>query len=149
VKSGKSMKATHPVQTTYQADLQAFNGLVLAWSPDGSKFVFSTADGLFSLDHNGTNQTQLTHDLTRITNIAWSPDSQQIAFLASASRQIPPNLFTIRADGSSLVNLTNSNLGGQFRFSWSSDGDWLVYDSAKDTGHGNIFISNADGSQQY
>ena len=27
----------------------------LAWSPDGSKFVFSTVDGLFSMDRNGTN----------------------------------------------------------------------------------------------
>ncbi len=121
----------------------------LAWSPDGSKFVISSADGMFSLDRNGTNQTQLTHDLSNITNIAWSPDSQRIAFFAHASHQAPPNLYTIQADGSGLVNLTNSNLGGQFGFSWSPDGHWLVYDSAKDTGHGNIFISNADGSQQY
>ena len=131
-------------EKTLQASVRDF-----AWSPDGSKFVFSTADGLFSLDRNGTNPIQLTHDLTGISNIAWSPDSQHIALFAHASRQASPNLYTIQADGSGLANLTNSNLGGQFGFSWSPDGSWLVYDSAKDSGHGNIYISNSDGSTQY
>ena len=131
-------------EKTLQASVRDF-----AWSPDGSKFVFSTADGLFSLDRNGTNLVQLTHDLTGISNIAWSPDSQHIALFAHASRQAPPNLYTIQADGSGLVNLTNTNLGGQFGFSWSPDGSWLVYDSAKDSGQGNIYISNSDGSTQY
>ena len=121
----------------------------LAWSPDGSKFVISSVDGIFSMDRDGSHATQLAPDLVGISNTVWSQGSQWIAFFAHASRQAPPNLYTIRADGSGLVNLTNSNLGGQFGFSWSPDGNWLVYDSTKDSGHGNIFVSNPDGSKQY
>ena len=121
----------------------------LAWSPDGSKFVISTADGMLLINRNRSNQIQLIPNLFSIANLVWSPDGKYIAFLASASRQAPPNLYTIQTDGSSLVNLTNSSLGGASTASWSPDGNWLVYDSPKDSGHGNIFVSNPDGSQQY
>ena len=121
----------------------------LAWSPDGSKFVISTADGMLLMDRNRSNPAQLIPNLFGIANLVWSPDGKYIAFRASASRQAPPNLYTIQADGSRLVNLTNSSLGGASTASWSPDGHWLVYDSPKDTGHGNIFLSNPDGSQQY
>ena len=121
----------------------------LAWSPDGSKFAISTADGLLLMDRNRSNPIQLIPNLFGIANLVWSPDGKYIAFRASASRQAPPNLYTIQADGSGLVNLTNSSLGGASTASWSPDGNWLVYDSPKDSRHGNIFVSNPDGSQQY
>jgi DNA-directed RNA polymerase specialized sigma24 family protein len=41
VKSGKSMKGTHPIQIAGQADLQAFNGLVLACQDEAFTLAYS------------------------------------------------------------------------------------------------------------
>ena len=121
----------------------------LAWSPDGSQFAVGTSDGMLLMDRNGSYQNQFAPNLFRISDLAWSPDGRYIAFLASAARQAPPDLYTIHAYGSGLVNLTQSPLGVVSPASWSPDSNWLVYDSPIDSGRGNIFLSNPNGSKQY
>jgi Tol biopolymer transport system component len=60
------------------------------------------------------------------------------------------DIYTMNPDGSGLVNLTNTMLGGFFQFQphWSPDGTKiaLVVSPALGSTQGSIFVMNADGS---
>jgi TolB protein len=83
-----------------------------AWSPDGSKIVYSCRVGpvnpvtgfrsfrICVINADGTGMQQLTNEADPIGDLTatWSPDGQQILF----HRQVPPDgqqLFVINADG--------------------------------------------------
>lgn len=61
----------------------------LAWSPDGSRLVFSTGDGVMTFLSDGTYPTTLVSG----GYAAWSPDGSRIAFVRGRA------LFTMAADG--------------------------------------------------
>jgi hypothetical protein len=59
----------------------------LAWSPDGKSLLYVApregVDQILKVDSTGLNLQQLTHDVTRKSSPRWSPDGQQIAYLAT------------------------------------------------------------------
>ncbi len=71
-------------------------------------------------------------DLTRISytinpwdqNRIWSPDSQKISFLTH--RDGNSEIYTINADGSGLINLTNS-AEDEYEQIWSADGTKIAF----------------------
>jgi TolB protein len=125
----------------------------LASSPDGSRLLVATIHNLYLMNLDGSNRVRLARDLEAFTDPLWSPDGQWISFYASTPHTSLPedhsDLYTVRLDGSGLVNLSNSPFGGNNTAAWSADGKWLVYGSRKDSGKDNIFVSNSDGSEQY
>jgi Tol biopolymer transport system component len=81
-----------------------------AWSPDGSKIVFeSDRTGIVQvwlMDANGNNETQLTFDSVRKTQLPdWSPDGSKIAYTAATN---PPGgqIMVMNADGSNQHAIT-------------------------------------------
>ena len=79
---------------------QLMEGGRALWSPDGSRILFSKADGngkpqLFVRSEDGLI-TQLTHSEHAPRSMAWSPDGSMIAFVARAPKksdwtiQLPP-----------------------------------------------------------
>ncbi|GEM_PF-3423827 len=100
------------------------------WSPDGKKLTYSTPEGLFIIDVDGTNKIKLAKGMHHV----WSPDGKKIAYSDSS------NLWVMNPDGTGKTMIVE---GGLYRsiFSWSPDGKKIVY--GKDEA---IYIVNADGS---
>ncbi len=72
----------------------------LSWSPD---------DQLYTINAGGDQLNQLAPRLrpSGISELAWSSDSQQIAFIFNEILEKKSNLYVINRDGSGLTKLTN------------------------------------------
>jgi Tol biopolymer transport system component len=80
-----------------------------AWSPDGSKIAYSTTDGLFIMDPDGTNKIEVLCQSNHIATFdqSWSSDGLKIAYsLSSAVIGDTTGIYAVRIDGSSCSHLT-------------------------------------------
>lgn len=81
------------------------------------------------------------------TDPAWSPHGRRIAFARTIDGH--PHLFLANADGSGLRQITGGPDDDE-RPSWSPDGRFLVFCSARGggrgQGHANLFVVRPDGS---
>ncbi len=120
------------------------------WSPDGKQIAFvSNRDGnneIYVMNADGTNTRNLTQSPNEDSRIAWSPNSQQIAY-TSASHGGNPDIFVINADGSDRKQLT-SDQGRDDLPQWSPDGQWIAY-IATPRGFSDIYMIKPDGSQSF
>ena len=86
----------------------------VSWSPDGKFIAFATGESnnqkLYTMSADGSNLTQLAPrlNLSVIYKLAWSSDSQQIAFAFNKNPGDKSNLYVINRDGSGLTKLTNN-----------------------------------------
>ncbi len=105
------------------------------------------------LCYNSFLMAQTDHTETvmirRLTNVIdsypmLSPDGKWIAF--QSNRSGVWNIYTIRPDGSGIVNLTHSP-GPDYNPIWSPDGTKIVFASERDR-DSEIYVMNADGSGQ-
>ena len=122
------------------------SGLSPVWSRDGAKIAFLAGDvpELFTMNADGTNQQQITHDSAYTRYPSWSPDGAKIAFLSQ--RDGNNELYTINADGTNLLRLTNDAGNDIFPY-WSSDGTKILFVSNRD-GHNQVYRMNSDGTNQ-
>ena len=87
----------------------------LSWSPDGKVLAFATGDfyqqKLYTMNADSSKLTQLATqlELSGISQLPWSYDSQQIAFTFNEIKGEKSNLYVINRDGSGLIKLTNNN----------------------------------------
>jgi len=104
------------------------------WSPDGERIAFvslhvgsSRFDQLYTMDPDGGDRARLT-DLEggNVEEPAWSPDGERIAFYVSFGGAIDDEIFTVGADGSGLVQLTDNALSDSDP-AWSPDGTRLAF----------------------
>jgi Tol biopolymer transport system component len=114
-----------------------------AWSPDGSRIVFSRKVGsrahLFVMNADGTDAQQITEGPDDDVEPSFSPDGNMIVFCSARAehdRWTQANLFAVRPDGTWLVQLTE---GDRFacRPDWAKDG--YVYFHANATDHFHIW----------
>jgi TolB protein len=80
----------------------------------------------------------------------WAPDSSRILFRSLADE---PNdrsqYYTVRPDGSQLTKLTGFPRGRRlFSASFSPDGQQIVYGRGDAKGLGDLWLMNADGTNQ-
>ena len=84
---------------------------------------------LFIGDLDGRHERQVTIGPDRDQFPAWSPDGSTIAF-NRITRGGSDELWSIRADGSGLRQLTFSGAGAKHEPTWSPDGRFLAYTAA-------------------
>lgn len=135
--------AADPVTTsTVQLTNVPGDPQVGAWSADFTKITFSKGlfGGLWTMDADGTNETQVLAALTARSSV-FSPDGQYIAFIAN----IPSaQVHTVELATGVVKQVTNlPGLG--LRISWSVDGKKLLF-TKEDAGIGNLFTIAPDGT---
>ena len=137
------------------------------WSPDSQQIAFvvngefigqDQTSEIYIINADGTNLRQLTKTGGATLNPQWSPDGKQLVFYGYAvgafddigsTTSLRTEVFRIYADGSDLINLTNSG-GLDYHPTWSPDGEWIAFASTRQekgkNGRSGIFIMRPDGS---
>ena len=95
----------------------------LGLSPDGQWIAWASAglrENLFVVRMDGTGYRQLTDDNFRNRGPSWSSDGSQISFYSNRSGRY--EIWSVHADGSNLVQLTNTNAGSRWFPEWAPDG---------------------------
>jgi len=162
-----------PTNLTLHAD-EDYNPV---WSPNGDRIAFMTdreAAGppildttpkiileynveIFSMNTDGTGQTNLTDDSAWDGYPTWSPDGTKIAFqtdrddnelmiLAIVPDDLGTEIYSMNADGTDATRLSWSPEDDMYP-SWSPDGTKIVFQSDRD-GDWEIYSMNPDGSGQ-
>ncbi|MGB5187710.1 MAG: Ig-like domain-containing protein [Acidimicrobiia bacterium] len=82
-----------------------------SWSPDGTRIAYRRDGNIWTMNADGTNQTRITASgaFADLSEPAWSPDGTKIAFrLDPTLPGTNDDIYVMNADGTDLVNLTNT-----------------------------------------
>jgi TolB protein len=99
-----------------------------AWSPDGTRIAFRGGNKIYVMKAARVSETNIPKRLTtscsdvKESEPAWSPNGTRIAFIGDSTLA---NIYAIRADGSDLIQLTNSILVREL--AWSPDGTKIAF----------------------
>ena len=138
--------------------LPAYSGdaCCAAWSPDGSRLVYSFSDAstkktaLFLINVDGTGTKQLTDwSLGAGGAPDWSA-ANVIAFRTALVEETGiGNISTINPDGTGLTQVTHlKDAVISHKVSFSPDGKWIVF-AQSSTGTNLIYTMRADGTDQH
>jgi Tol biopolymer transport system component len=147
----QSRRLTYP-----PSDDAAVNDGYAAWSPDGDTVLIvrqviedptdPTNPHLYAISPDGTGLRQLTKGRAFDLLPSWAPDGQAIVFSRVVDEQ-PTDVFTMRPDGSGVVQLTHDPAAHEDMASFTPDGQRIVY-TRVDRDTEDLWVMNADGSEQ-
>jgi TolB protein len=130
-----------------------------AWSPSGQDIAFQRRDvelkrAIFVIQADGVHARQVTQrgaSTNRLEDFAptWSPDGATIAFERHDNVIDHRAIFTVRADGTGLRQLTPWNLDAA-QPGYSPNGKWILFRSNEmsDT-QGNVWLVHPDGTGRH
>lgn len=106
-----------------------------SWSPTGDWIAFTSeregSADLFRVHPDGTGLERLTDDPAYDDQAAFSPDGKQIVFVSTRAAGFA-NLWILDVATHKAKALTTGH-GGDFRPSWSPDGQWIAFSSDRDS----------------
>ncbi len=116
------------------------------WSPDGKQIVFVSNrfsnNEICITNPDGSNFKRLTKTDYGEYSPKWSPDGKQIAFIRSGGEY---NLYIMDKDGSNIKKLTDTPLNKNTDFTWSPDGNQLIFELYEKHNF-EVYAINKDGS---
>lgn len=108
---------------------------------------------IYTMNADGSNQTQLTFSEDRAAYPIWSPNGKQIVFSVLVGENfdkkngrlvMDQEVFVMDADGTNQRNLSNNPEYDSFP-DWSPDGEQIVFVSSRSRIGTNLFVMSADG----
>ncbi|MGA9397834.1 MAG: protein kinase [Anaerolineaceae bacterium] len=120
-------------------------------------FVSNRGNGitlqLWTMNVYMNNQSQIINDEPRQltfsegdkTQPSWSPDGQNIAFVAPGRSGNGLDIWVMEADGSGAVNLTNDP-GDEFDPAWSPNGNVIAYTKRNTEGSPLLYVMRSNGA---
>jgi len=112
------------------------------WSPDGKKIAYLVDwKKLYVMNADGSNNLLLTPQIHE--SMKWSPSGMELAY--HDYRDGPLALYKIGVDGKNEVKLTGTGVRLMGHFSWSPDGNKMVY-GVSGLDKVDMYIMNKDGS---
>ena len=127
-----------------------------AFSPDGSKIVFSSEldGGIYVMNRDGSNQIRLTNNSNRNLDPSFSPDGSKIVFSSRGSSfPFKQKIFVMNADGSNQIQLPDNVVapfpGDALEAVFSPDGSKIAFtygDREQYPDELELYVMNADGS---
>ncbi len=119
-----------------------------AWSPDGSKIVFTSNrnsnNDVFVMNVDRTGLNNLTSNQPDDRRPAWSPDGSKIAF--ESNRGGNWEVYVMNADGTNPKNLSGNTFHDGDP-AWSPDGSKIAFESNRGGNH-EVYVMSADGTDQ-
>jgi Tol biopolymer transport system component len=100
------------------------NGSQPAWSPNGDRIAFSSMQGIYTIDIDGTDLHQVTSTYSLVPS--WSPNANKIAYVGVNESE---DIYIINTDGTENICITTSP-ENDFVPSWSPDGGRIVYEGS-------------------
>ncbi len=95
---------------------------------------------IFSMNGDGSNQTNLTNNTAFDSNPNWSPDGSKIVFVSDRASFGTTEIYTMNANGSNPTRLTTNSVTDETP-AWSPDGARIAFARS-----GQLFVMNADGT---
>jgi len=128
-----------------------------SWSPDGKQIAIGRGvrdqRAVFVMDADGNNARQVTPWSLRAGQPDWSPDGKRLVFYSNRDgpTKVSANLYTIRADGTGLKQLTHARDGRVQYLSaaYSPDGEWIAFSRTRGVGaagNADVFVMRTDGT---
>jgi Tol biopolymer transport system component len=113
----------------------------LSTSPDASKIVFEVMGGnIFVVNADGSN----LKDLGKGNRPKWSSDSKKIIYMIAEDNGhefTSSDIYTINADGTGKVNVTNTKAVLEMSPGFSPDGKTIVFENYNE---GSIYLMNIE-----
>lgn len=117
-----------------------------SWSPDGTRIAFCRGpryrlNEIFTVNVDGSDLRQLTHDRVPDVLPTWSPDGLTILYTHGEPHA---DLYLMEADGSEQRPLTR-NRWNDYAGDWSPDGSTIVFHRQR-AGNWDLYAIHPDGS---
>ncbi len=133
-------------------DIAQGGALQLSWSPDGTHLMYTSIDGLYTVNVEDSTATNLTINKDQGTCCipagagVWSPDGRQIAFVANWDGK-GLQIYTMNADGSNPHPVV-AQTGWQIAPAWFPDGKHLafIFESDGRDKSGQLYSVQVDGN---
>jgi Tol biopolymer transport system component/DNA-binding winged helix-turn-helix (wHTH) protein len=112
-----------------------------AWMPDGQHILFATGNDLYLARDNGSESRKLATLPGRAFWLRWSPDGGRLRVTLLNSETHTSTLWEAASDGTGahvLLDKWNSSPAAECCGSWTDDGRYYVFQSARD-GNSNIW----------
>ncbi|MDD5092173.1 MAG: hypothetical protein PHQ23_14810, partial [Candidatus Wallbacteria bacterium] len=114
------------------------------FNPTATRIAYHSLSEIFVMDTDGGNKINLTRNETADWNPDWTPDGSRIVF--DSTRTGHWEIFSMNADGSDVVQLTNTSLSVENRWpSVSPDGTRIIFSSSRSSNF-EIWSMTKDGA---